>query len=425
MTDIITHIVTQNPVSALCMLALLGLSGVFSSCETGLFSLSVPQLNALRAGSGRLDSIILSLHGSLKSLLPAILFSNMAVNIMIFSLAASIGASLGARFNQGVEFLFSLVVLLLVVFFGEVFPKQMAIASTVMVVRITVLPVWAMYRAIRRPMRVLNALVSALERAVQPGRANMQEVREEELHLLMEMSRDEGVISNDEYELIDGVVELPDVRVRDVMTARVDAAPIGPDASLAEAVAAARACGHCKLPVLDPELDEISGWVDVRDIYLYCGGEPGPDDGAIDSFVRTFVFFSEHDRADQVLERIKGTPGGFFAVVDERGQLTGFFTLQDIMDEVLGDFDDSPAEVRRADGTWIIPGSLSVREWRELFDVSDAIPRCATVGGLVTALLGRMARTGDRVRLENMEMTVRSTRRNRVGEVSLRLVEGA
>lgn len=426
LTGIATILFTRHFLALLATMLLLVMSATFSSCETSLFSLSAPELNRIRSGQGRFDRILIQLHANLKPLLPTLLFCNMGVNVAIFSLAAGIASDLGDRYGAGVAFAYSIVSLFLVVFFGEVFPKQLAIASSLPVARLTAFPVWTIYRLLRKPMRVLNAVVGALERIVDSSRNDARGLREEELRLLVEMSRNDGAISEGEYMMIDGIVDLPAVRIRDVMIPRVDVPPLPPGAGLNAAIAEARRCRHCKIPVQHASRDDLAGWVDVRDIYADYKGGPKTDDVSVESYLREFQFFSEHDRADQVLDRIKGSGGDLYAVVDERGTVVGFFTMQDIMDEVLGHFGENgappPSEIREMRGGYVISGRLSVREWRDIFNVHSAVPRSATVGGLIVSLLGRIPKIGDRVELDNMEMTVMSIWHNRVSEVGLRLM---
>ncbi len=352
----------------------------------------------------------------------------MLVNVGIYALAAGIAADIGERFGMGAAFAYSMASLFLVVFWGEVFPKQLAIAASLPAARLTALPVWMCTRVLGKPLVVLNGLVAALERVLIPKRPDHQELREEELRLLVDLSRADGAISDGEYQMIDSIVDLPEVRVKDIMIPRVDFTALPRACSFDDAVAAARRAGHCKLPLADPASDDFTGWIDVRAIHAARSGGRAKRPGGVEAHAREFRYFSEHDRADQVLERIKGTGGELFAVVDERGLVVGFFTLQDIMDEVLGRFGEhgaAPAQEIRGEGEgYILSGQLSVREWRDLFDVSRDLPKSATVGGLVVSLLGRIPRVGDRVELDNMEMTVLATWHNRVTEVRLRLAGG-
>ncbi len=425
-SGIFSTLIGEHAVSLLASLVLLCLSATYSGCETSLFSLTTPQLNRIRKSKKRVNQVIASLHHALKDLLPTILFCNMGVNILIYALSANIASSLGEKFGAGLTFLATLASLFLVIFFGEVFPKQFAISSSHTVAKITALPVYASYRLLKRPMRLLNAVVTASERVLDPGRTDASQVREEELKLLVEYSKTQNVISEEEYELIDGVVDLPEVHIRDIMVPRVDVASLTQGDTLAKAAAVARAARHCKLPVMARDLDDAVGWVDVRDIYS-DGMADDVEAGPVDAYVRKFRFFSEHDRADQALARAKGGEQDLFAVVDERGWIIGFFTLQDIMDEVLGHFGEHgappPGMLEERDGGYVVSGRLAVREWRELFkvDEAEALPRSATVGGLITAKLGRIARPGDSVRFGNIVLTVLTTYRYRVAEVMLKL----
>ncbi len=415
--DLVFFIPLHHPAALVVSLVLLCFSATFSSCETALFSLTPPELNRIRSSNKSIDRVILALYRELNTLLPSLLFCNMAVNVLLYSLVAVIGTSFGETFGTAAAFGYGLFSLGLVIFFGEVFPKQVAIAAAVFVAKVTAVPVWLCYRGLAKPMSVLNAVVRACERIVDVRRRDYSQLREEEFKMLMDFSKTDGVISADEYELIDGIVDLPDVKIRDLMTPRVDVVMVKPDTTCKAALDLARLCSYVKLPVIDPAKDVIMGWIDVRDIFVKS------EAGTVKNHLRRFKFFSEHDRADQVLAKINSKE--LMAVVDERGFIVGFFTLQDIMDEILGHFGDygnaPPEKIRERDGNYLLSGTVSVREWRELFNVSARTPRSSTVGGLVLALLGRPAKRGDKVRLDNLEMTVMSVWQNRVTEVMARL----
>lgn len=426
---ILLDLLAHHTLALLATALLLVLSAVFSSCETSLFSLSAPEMNRIRAGHGTLDKILVQLHANLKPLLSTLLFCNMGVNVLVFSLSSGIASDLGDKFGATVALAYSLLCLLLVVFFGEVFPKQLAIASSLTVARATSYPIWIAYKILRKPMRILNAIVTGLERIINTSHRDPHGLREEELRLLVEMSRNDGAISEGEYMMIDSIVDLPDVRIRDVMNHRIDVPALHAKSGLDAAVKEARRCRHCKIPVLHPTRDDLAGWIDVRDIFAEYKGSPAHEDVTVESWLREFQYFSEHDRADQVLERIKGNGGDLYAVVDERGTVVGFFTLQDIMDEVLGHFGENgappPTEIREMPEGYVVSGRLSVREWRDTFNVHSAMPKSATVGGLVVSLLGRIPKVGDRVALDNMELTVTAVWHNRVSEVRIRLIQEA
>ncbi|MDR2391152.1 MAG: DUF21 domain-containing protein, partial [Planctomycetota bacterium] len=200
-SGIIRHLLAEYPLEFLAGLVLLCLSATFSGCETSLFSLTVPELNRIRASHDWLDRIIANLCSDLKPLLSVLLFCNMAVNTLIFSLSTLIAQDIADRAGSGVSFLFGMASLLAVLFFGEVFPKQLAISSSLLVARATAIQVWCCRRLLIRPMRVLNMTTDFCVRLISPrSDRDRTEVREEELRLLMELSRQDGVISEGEYE---------------------------------------------------------------------------------------------------------------------------------------------------------------------------------------------------------------------------------
>ena len=195
------------------------------------------------------------------------------------------------------------------------------------------------------------------------------------------------------------------------------------DADAPELLELVRASGFSKLPVRAIDGDEVCGWVDARDVFVE-GGE-----GTVRRWVRRPLFVSELDRVDQVLARMQERGERLAVVVDERGTTAGMLTSWDVIARIFGDIgDEDQAEreahepVRRLErGAYLLAGRVSVREWRDIFGVAAKLPATATVGGLVTALLGRPARVGDVVRLDNLEMEVREVGGRRVRLIELRL----
>ncbi|MDR3210318.1 MAG: CNNM domain-containing protein [Planctomycetota bacterium] len=420
LAELILFIVVRHPLALLVTLFLLLASATMSSCETALFSLTPPEVNRLRSLPGRLNHLIDLLYSQLNQLMSTLLFCNMAVNVLLFAMSTVIGLSLVEVYGTSAAFLYGLVNLGMVIFCGEVFPKQLAIAAHLTVARLTVVPVWLCHRLVGRPLRVLNTVTRVCERVINLSRHDSVSLKEEEFKLLIEVSKSDGVITNDEYELIYGIVDLPNVKIKDLMTPRIDAVMVKPDTTGEDIVKLAHFCGHNKLPIINVEQDELIGWVNAHDFLL--------DSSKADASAahRRFRYFSEHDRVDQILRRLKSSRDELLAVVDERGSVVGVFTLHDIMAEVLGDFGEhgtaSPEDIVETTDGYALAGGVSVREWRELFGVASAIPNSTTVGGLVVSLLGRPARLGDKVKLENMEMAVLSVWRNRVTRVMVRLL---
>lgn len=412
------NILLDNSVPFLIMAGLLCLSAFFSGSETALFSLKIVDLNQMRRRGDTASRAVLTLHEDRADFLMTVLFCNMGVNILFFAFSATIAAELLDERGHGVSFAFSLITLLVVITLGEVTPKSVATISRTFFARIVALPMLLLHRLLT-PVRIgLGSLVRLLERmlGVRVGRTT---VHAQELKMLMELSRKEGLLSAREHEFIREILDLPEVRVREMMTPRVDVVAVDAGADAAYVLARAREQGHSKLPVRDPTKDELVAWIDAREIFV------NEATGPITPFVRDPLFVSELDRADQVLTTMRERRVPLAIVVDERGATAGILTLTDLLAEIFGEIGDEDAPVdepivEEAENVYRLAGNLSVREWRDLFGVAHPLPRTATMGGLVTALLGRPPHEGDTVALGNLRMEVLRVRKRRV--VSLRLV---
>lgn len=420
-------IIADDYPQILLMGGLLVLSATFSGSETALFSLKASDLNRLRRTPGPSTNAVLALHASLGDFLMTVLFCNMVVNILFFAcstvligdLTAYYSKKLGEGYTHLISIGLGIASLLLVITFGEVTPKSVASISRVVFCRIVALPMLTIHRGLWWVRAVLGRIVILLESTLGLGSTH-NALNPEELKLLIEASRADGIISADEHDLITEVLELPDVRVRELMTPRVDVVSVPTGASAEDMLHIARNSGHSKLPVRDTRTDEYIGWIDARGVFIR-------EDASVSERDRLPpVYVSELDRADQVLVRFRKERLRLAIVVDERGGSEGILTLNDLVGVIfggLGDEDELPAEPVREVGenAYLLSGDVSVREWRTLFGFGSDLPSVATVGGLVSALLGRMPRVGDRVRLGNLSMEVTRTARRRVIEIRLTL----
>jgi putative hemolysin len=405
----------------IAMAVLLALSATCSGAETAIFSLRPADLNRFRRADGPISRAVLALHGDLRAFLMTVLFCNMVINIAFFCSSTMLAARVAGqdrRFAVGV----GVASLLLIIVLGEVTPKTIATVAGPFFCRLTAMPMFAAHRVLWGVRVVLGRFLAVGERLA-GIRPPSQSVKADELRLLVELSREEGAISSSEHGLMDRILQLPEVRMDELMTPRPDMVTIDLDADIQMLLERARQSCHSKLPVRDPERDEITGWVDARTV-LVAGGE-----GAVRPHVQPVTFISEFDHADQVLAEFREERIRLAIVVDERGATVGLVTRWDLVSAIfgeIGDEDIQPEEPIQEAGSnvYLLNGNVSVREWRDLFGIVRALPPAVTVGGLVTSLLGRTAQQGDTVRLGNLEMEVLDVDRRRVTRIRLQLLDG-
>lgn len=401
------------------MAVLLCFSGLFSGCETAFFSLRTQGLNQIRRAGGPVSGAILFLHSRLTEFLLTVLFCNLTVNILFFATSTVIATKIMKTYGTGPSVLFALGCLITIITVGEVVPKMIAAQARVFFCRLMALPMLVMHKLLTPVRGLLGGFLRLAERAAGFAPASPA-LKAEELRMLIEISREEGVLSSSEHELISEVMELPEIRVKEIMTPRVDLVTLNTGADAAELFELVRASGHPKIPVRDPQQDELVGWLDAREVFA-AGGQ-----GPITPFLRPSLFVSELDRADQVLRQFRARKVNFAIVVDERGATAGIVTLADVLAELFGELEEEdglPGEPIREVGenAYLLAGGVSVREWRHAFGVARELPKTATVGGLVMALLGRAPQKGDRVYLGNIRMEVTAVRKRRITEILLTL----
>jgi CBS domain containing-hemolysin-like protein len=395
------------------LLALLVLcSAFFSACETAYFSLS--PLERRRAGPG-----VAHVLADPRGLLVTLLVCNLAVNLLFFSFAAG-AASGGAR----AQVLAGALALLCLVLFGEVFPKSLALRARTQIARASA-PVLALLLSAMRPLRrAADGLLELFYRALGEAGRSERGITAEELARALEHSAERGLLLDSEADLLVGLAQLDDIRVREIMLPRVDAsfldlAQEDHDAVIERAVAEKRVW----LVVIEGDPDHVLGRVRLRKLLVRRDAplreliEPVPFVPEVASALDLLRFLQERHRAQAV-------------VVDEWGGTAGLVSIEDVFEAIVGDLRvegevQEESVVPIGNGRFLVSGALPIRDWNELFGHRVVPNAFETVGGLVAALFGRIPRVGDRVATGGLEFEVRSMSKRRVTGVEISVSGGA
>jgi putative hemolysin len=411
------------------MLVLLALSCSFSASETVLFSLTPLQLERAAGSGSPLRRLAAHLMRQPKRVLMTLLVSNTAVNVLLFAVSYVVFARVAGHVGAWVVPIAGAGSVLVVVIFGEVLPKVIGVSladrlapASAAVVRVAGIVAGPLGTVLDR------ALVEPFARLLLPPEhrttAGTKLLSRAELRTLLEMSRRGGTLLPLEDTFLRAVIDLGHVRVRDVMIPRVQITAYeihGAAEGLRDLMRAAR---YKKIPVYDGTLDHIVGLIYAKVLFL------NPDKPLKD-LVQPVRFVPELATCEQLLVHFRGTKTQLAIAVDEYGGVAGLVTLEDVLEQIVGELHD-PEDVPEEpdiqplpDGAYDISGQLSVQYWVETFGLPPRIERVATVGGLVMAELGRPARVGDVVEFGNVELQVTRVRRRRIERLCLRLRDGA
>ncbi|MCP3917490.1 MAG: HlyC/CorC family transporter [bacterium] len=386
--------------------SLLFASGVFSASETALFSLN--EGDRQRAGR-RVEALLRTPRG----LLLTILLCNLVINLAFFTAAPRI-AGAGATS--------SFLALLAVLLFGEILPKTLALRAPLVVSRIASLPLSIAARAVRPIQRLVGGFLDVALRALGEAEREERVITAEALASALEASAAEGIIGLGQAELLAEIVELGEQRVREIMTPRVDMVALDLDESDEEREAKLQEAYRRRLtwlPVVRGGADQVVGAVKMREVL----GADRP----LEQLVMPVKFVPEVARVLTLLNTLREERIAEAVVIDEWGGTAGVVTLEDLFEEIVGEMrvEGEPVEkpvIPLGEGWYRVSGGLSVHEWNDRLG-DEVVPNAfETVGGFVTALLGRLPKAGDRVELPGgLVCEVNEVRGRRVHQLDLYL----
>jgi CBS domain containing-hemolysin-like protein len=287
------------------------------------------------------------------------------------------------------------------------------------VVQLNALPLRSWFHFMGPVRRILEFITRHLE----PGDPKDNQLNADELKMLIDATQHDPTFGVQEKAIVEDIVNLPEIRVRELMVPRVQQLFRRADSSAEEALREAAARDVELIPVYKEDEDNVIGVVEVRELFVN-----NPSDLQLSDFIRPVRFVPETKRADDMLREFIAEGLRMVCVVDEYGGLAGTVCLEDLLEEVVGDFNamEPPPVEQLGESTYRLQGSLSIREWRSLFVgfLPDEIVRTLaldTLSGLVVSLLKRMPRPGDVAQVQNLRFTVEKVVSNRIESVLLEL----
>jgi CBS domain containing-hemolysin-like protein len=400
------------------MLLLLGCSAFFSGTETAFFSLSRRQISLFQQSTHKLQNLVASILSKPSRLLGCLLFGNMVVNVLFYATASIITIRVERNIGVTAAAVTAAVTFICLVLIGEMLPKSLAYANARYISVVTALPVFLCIKILAPLISIFRFSVVESTLRLLPGAAKSRKpITASELGVLIESSRRQGVITAYENRLLTEIMELGFLKVRHVMRPRVDMISRAVTDSSAIVCKTMQKNHFTKLPVYAGSIDNIIGLVHLRQILL----EP---DTLLDKLVQPVNFVPEQKTVESLLEFFRKSGSDTAIVVDEYGGIAGMVRLEDIAEELLGPIEITeeikPIELM-GPFEYRLAGNLAVHDWTEAFSIDPAETRISTIGGLVTALLGKVPKSGDVVYLKNLKFTVERMKKHRVETIILTL----
>ncbi len=401
------------------LVLLLVCSGVISASETALFGLKQHALQSMSRSDRALHRRAALLMQRPHHVLMSVLITNTAVNVAIFAIAFFALRQLG-DLHAWIAMSAGLLTPMVVIVVGEMVPKALALSRPELFAAPAALVVGSMLALLAPILHVMDRwIIAPITRLLAPGVATGRAVTTDELKLLVEQSAGEGVINETENGMLQAIVALGDVSVREVMTPRVDIRAVSIDDDRTTMLEMMRTTGRRRIPVRGRDLDDIRGVVYARDFHL----NPSTP---LRSLLRRVHFVPEQANLIQLMRCFRAGGTHLAIVVDEFGGSVGLVTAKDMVAWIAGDISDEgspqpehPTE-QVDENTYRLSGSLSARILAERFSVGDIEPHVDTVAGLILTKLGRVPKNHDEIRIGNLTLEVESMRNHRIERVLLR-----
>ena len=392
----------------------------FSVSETALFAANRVMLRHRRAQGDPRARAAYGLLNQASELLTMILAGNTTANVGASVVATSIMFSLLGRGGEWVAFLGTTLLVLIV---AEIAPKTLT-ARHADRLALILAPSLAVLMRLSTPLiRVLSVAATALVRPfgghITP-RAPL--VTEEQLRFLVEVGEQEGVIQEEEREMIHSVFEFGDTVVREVMRPRVDIAAVPADATINGAVSLMSERGHSRLPVYEGTVDHIVGVVYMRD--LIPALRQGRLEQSVSEVRRPAFFVPETKKVDELFKEMQRRKVSVAIVLDEYGGTAGLVTVEDLLEEIVGeiqdeyDLEEKPIQLVDAN-TALVNARIHIDEVNDLLGTRLPMDEVDTVAGLVYALSGRVPAQGETIALPGATLRVEKTLGQRITRVRI------
>jgi len=410
---------------AFIIIVLLAFSAFFSGSETALFSLSRIYLKKLENTGGSSARRILNLLKRPRQLLITLLLGNTFVNMAISSFGALIAIQVSRYYGINTSLAISVQVVLttlIILFFGEIIPKLTALSTADSFSKFISLPL-LLIRSILFPIVwVLERFSNLISRRQSLDKHLGAQFTHEEFHNLIQSESSSRGLEEHEKRMLVGLFRFKDAEIKEIYVPRVKITAIEENQSLDELKEVILASGYSRIPVFRESIDEIVGIIYVKDLLLY------PEKTTIKALMRPVWFITENMKVQSLLNQFKQRKLQLAVVVDEYGGTSGIISLEDILEEIVGDIrdeydkDETPELVKNEDGSYILSGNYSVRQFNQEFNCEIPVDEYDNLAEFLLAHFNHVPQVGEELVFEeNLRFRILDSDEKSIKQIQLLL----
>ena len=410
------------------LIFLLLLSAFFSSAETALTTVNKIRIRSMVEDGNKKAEIVNRLIENPSKLLSAILIGNNIVNLSASSLATtftihlcnSFGMAKNASLGTGVA---TGLLTILILIFGEITPKSLATRYSEAISLVYAPVIFAITQVLTPVIIVINGLSYGLLRLlhIDPNHHETT-ITENELRTIVDVSHEEGVIESEERKMITSVVDFGDTLVKEAMVPRIDMEFADSSYSYDELVAAFSKEKYTRLPVFEENKDHIIGTISLKDVFFYNGPK---EQFRVRNYIRDAYFTYEFKKTSELFMEMKASSVSLAIVLNEYGDTAGLITMEDLLEEIVGDIrdeydDDEEDEIQPInEREFLVDGSIKIDDLNEAFHLHIESDEYDSLAGHVIHLLQHIPIVGEQVTDHNITFTINKLDRNRIDKIHM------
>ena len=413
-------------VKLIAMIVFLCASAFFSGSEVALFSLDKRKIKSQFSGHPIILKYVNSLLEQPRRLLVTILIGNTLVNVAVSIIAVAFAIELAPQIgiSEELAITFQIIILtLLILLFGELFPKVFASKKNVGFTKAVAIPLYWINVMIYPVSETLTEIIRAATSKIHIHKLKTV-LTTDEIGELSDIGKEKGALEEEEHEIIKSIVSFRNILTSEIMTPRVDIKAIQSDASFDHVVSAINETGHSRFPLYNEDLDAIVGILSAKDILPFIkNGKPRIDIN-LSEIVRKAMFVPKTKKINDLLREFQSKKTHIAIVVDEYGGTAGLITLEDIIEEVVGEiwdeYDKEEDMINKIDeNRYLVLGKTPIDEINEAIGSQVIIEETdfETIGGLVFKQAGTIPKEGYSFKINNFKFTVKEIHRKRINKV--------
>lgn len=406
---------TDGVIQLLIVLALVFLSAFFSSAETALTTVNRVRLKTLVDEGNKRAQTALNVLDKYGKMLSAILIGNNIVNLS----ASSLATTLALKINLSVGIATGILTVA-VLLFGEIVPKNMAMIYSEKLALFYASVIAGLMKIMTPVIFIVDKLAGGIMKILHIDANKHTAMTENELRTYVEVSHEDGVIESEEREMIYNVFDFSDAVAKDIMIPRIDMASIDEAASYDEVMALFRGCMYTRIPVYKEDKDHIIGLINIKDLILITDQR----NFHIADILREAYYTYEYKKTADLLMEMREKRVNVTFVLNEYGSTVGMITLEDLLEEIVGEirdeYDEDEEELIREieERTYLVEGSMKLDDINDELGTSLDSEDYDTIGGLMIENLDRLPEDEETITLENgIILQVKGINQNRIVNV--------